>query len=187
MAKTLYLTNRKAWRQWLQKHHTSETEIWLISYKKHTGQPSIPYEEAVAEALCFGWIDSIVKRLDDERFAQKYTPRRAGSNWSSPNLRRMRQLILEGRMTEAGLAKIDPALLKEEYQPSTKKQLSLPPSLEKLLRANAAAWENFLKLAPSHRRNYLAWILDAKKEETRLKRLEECIGRLKQNKKLGLK
>src|SRR5262249_22114913 len=114
--KTLYVTSREEWRAWLTKHYQSETEVWLIYYKKHTGQPRISYDHAVEEALCFGWVDSIVKTIDDEKFAQKFTPRRDWTKWSGLNQRRLRKLIREGRMTEAGLAKIDLATLGEEPQ-----------------------------------------------------------------------
>ncbi|HMA34400.1 MAG TPA: hypothetical protein VKY74_07935 [Chloroflexia bacterium] len=104
--KTLYVTTRAAWRIWLHENHASATEIWLIFYKKHTQLPSIGYEEAVEEALCFGWIDSIVKTIDAEQYAQKFTPRKQRSNWSASNKRRVRQMIAAGQMTPAGLAKI---------------------------------------------------------------------------------
>jgi uncharacterized protein YdeI (YjbR/CyaY-like superfamily) len=100
----LYVTTRDEWRAWLAEHHDTEREVWLVSYKKHTGRPQIPYDDAVEEALCFGWIDSLVKTIDDERFAQKFTPRKEKSNWSESNKRRVRKLVREGRMTEAGLA-----------------------------------------------------------------------------------
>src|ERR1700741_518975 len=104
LSKTLYVTGRDEWRAWLADHYESETEVWLIYYKKHSGRPRIPYDEAVEEALCFGWVDSIVKRIDDETFAQKFTPRRDWTKWSALNKRRLRKLVDEGRMTEAGLA-----------------------------------------------------------------------------------
>jgi uncharacterized protein YdeI (YjbR/CyaY-like superfamily) len=100
----LYVTTRDEWRAWLAEHHDTEKEVWLVSYKKHTGRPQIPYDDAVEEALCFGWIDSLVKTIDDERFAQKFTPRKEKSNWSESNKGRVRKLVREGRMTEAGLA-----------------------------------------------------------------------------------
>src|SRR5215813_8427147 len=114
--KTLYVTSREEWRAWLTKHYQSETEVWLIYYKKHTGQPRISYDHAVEEALCFGWVDSIVKRIDDEKFAQKFTPRRDCTKWSANNLRRVRKLMREGRMSEAGRAKIGRAILDEKPQ-----------------------------------------------------------------------
>jgi uncharacterized protein YdeI (YjbR/CyaY-like superfamily) len=98
-SKTLYVTNRTDWRSWLRKHHDREKEIWLIYYKQLTGKPRIPYEDAVEEALCFGWIDSTVKRLDQERYAQKFTPRRANSHWSVLNKKRAKKMIQAGKMT----------------------------------------------------------------------------------------
>src|SRR5438874_9891192 len=114
MPKMLYVTNRDEWRAWLVDHQAAENEVWLVYYKKHTGQPRIPYDHAVEEALCFGWIDSIVKRIDGAKFAQKFTPRRDRTRWSALNKRRLRKLIREGRMTAAGLAKIDLAMLGED-------------------------------------------------------------------------
>ncbi|MGB2982026.1 MAG: hypothetical protein WBC77_12350, partial [Candidatus Zixiibacteriota bacterium] len=103
MSKTLYVTNRDDWRAWLRKNHSSQKEVWLIYYKKHTGKPRIPYDDAVEEALCYGWIDSTIKRIDEEKYAQKFTPRSEKSNWSELNKRRAKKMIREGRMTQAGL------------------------------------------------------------------------------------
>src|SRR5262245_46818573 len=181
--KTLYVTTREEWRAWLTKHFQSETEVWLIYYKKHSGQPRIPYDDAVEEALCFGWIDSIVKKIDDDHFAQKFTPRRNSTKWSALNKRRIRKLIREGRMTEAGLAKVDLATLGEE--PPAKKGKgapAIPRFVKQALMANATAWENFQNLAPSHRQAYLQWIMEAKKEETRQRRLQETVARLERSK-----
>src|SRR5437660_4538455 len=144
MRKTLYVTNREERRAWLTKHHQSETEVWLIYYKKQSGRPRIPYDHAVEEALCFGWVDSIVKKLDDDKFAQKFTPRRDSTKWSALNKRRLRKLIREGRMTERGLAKIDPVILGEEPPAKQSKgDLDIPRFVKQALMANAKAWENF--------------------------------------------
>jgi uncharacterized protein YdeI (YjbR/CyaY-like superfamily) len=184
--KTLYVTTREEWRAWLTKHYQSETEVWLIYYKKHTGRPRISYDHAVEEALCFGWIDSIGKRMDDEKFAQKFTPRRDHSKWSALNKRRLRKLIREGRMTEAGLAKVDLVMLGEEPQAKQSKgdlgDLDIPRFVKKALMANAKAWENFRSLTPSRRRAYIHMIMDAKKEETRERRLREAVALLEQSK-----
>jgi uncharacterized protein YdeI (YjbR/CyaY-like superfamily) len=180
--KTLYVTSREEWRAWLTKHYQSETEVWLIYCKKHSGRPRISYDHAVEEALCFGWVDSIVKRIDDEKFAQKFTPRRDGAKWSEINLRRVRKLIREGRMTEAGRAKIDLAVLGEEPPAKqSKSDLDIPRFIKQALMANAKAWENFRSLAPSRRRPYIRLIMDAKQEETRKQRLREAVSRLEQN------
>jgi uncharacterized protein YdeI (YjbR/CyaY-like superfamily) len=186
--KTLYVASREEWRAWLEDHHRSETEIWLVYYRKQSGRARIPYDHAVEEAICFGWIDSIVKRIDDERFVQKFTPRRDASRWSALNKRRLQKLIQEGRMTEAGLATVGPATLDEK--PDTKpsgRAMELPRALKQALMANPKAWKNFQNLAPSYRRHYVGWIMQAKKEETRMRRLREAIALLEQNRKLGLK
>lgn len=185
--KTLYVTSREEWRAWLTEHYQSETEVWLVYYKKHTGRPRISYDHAVEEALCFGWIDSIVKRIDEEKFAQRFTPRRDCTRWSALNKRRLRKLIREGRMTESGLAKIDLKMLGEETQEQSKGDLDIPRFVKQALMANAKAWENFRNLAPSYRRHYIGWIMHAVKEETRERRLREAVLLLEQNKKLGLK
>ena len=182
MRRTLYVTDREEWRDWLTQHHRSETEVWLVYYKKESGRSRIPYDHAVEEALCFGWIDSIVKRIDDEKFAQKFTPRRDSSRWSALNKRRLRTLIRDGRMTEAGLAKIDRATLAEVTgSRSSEPDLDVPPSVERALRANARAWKSFQALTPSRRSAYVRLITDAKREETRERRLREAISLLEQS------
>jgi uncharacterized protein YdeI (YjbR/CyaY-like superfamily) len=188
--KTLHVTSREAWRAWLAKNHACESEVWLVYYKQHTGQPRVPYDEAVEEALCFGWIDSIVRRIDDKKYAQKFTPRRGRSKWSQSNIERVRKLIGEGRMTDVGLAKIDPSVLAEDVpaKPKVKKSnQAVPGFIKQALMANPRAWQYFQALAPSYRRLYIGWIMSAKKEETRHRWLCEAISLLKQNKKLGLK
>ena len=188
ITKTLYVTSRVEWRAWLKNHHASEAEVWLIYCKKSSGKPRIPYDHAVEEALCFGWIDSIVKRIDDEKFAQKFTPRRDCTRWSALNRRRVRKLIEEGRMTEVGRAKIDLAILDEEMPAKPKKgDRSLPRFIKQALTANPKALKHFQNLAPSYRRNCIAWIMDAKKVESCQRRLREVVSLMEKNKKLGLK
>jgi uncharacterized protein YdeI (YjbR/CyaY-like superfamily) len=180
--KTLYVTSRDEWRIWLTRHHKSETEVWLIYYKKHSGRPRISYDHAVEEALCFGWIDSIVKKIDDEKFAQKFTPRRDSTRWSELNKRRLRKLIRDGRMTDAGLAKIDVVMLDEDA-PAKRNTAdpNIPRFVKQALMAHPKAWENFQGLTPSRRSAYIRLIIDAKKEETRKRRLREAIALLEQS------
>jgi uncharacterized protein YdeI (YjbR/CyaY-like superfamily) len=185
MLKTLYVANREEWRAWLQANYASESEVWLIYYKAQTDQPSVPYEDSVEEALCFGWIDSLIQKMDEERYARKFTPRKLESVWSPTNKRRVAKVIREGRMTPAGMSKITYALdepIEERPRPS----LDLPPHIEQVIRADALAWENFVKLPPSHRRNYVGWITSAKKEETQLRRAREAVERLRQGLRLGI-
>ena len=105
----LYVTNGNDWREWLKVHHDSKKEVWLVFYKKHTDIPSILYDDAVEEALCFGWIDSIFKRIDDDTYVRKFTPQNAKSKWSESNKKRVQKLISEGRMADAGMAVIQAA------------------------------------------------------------------------------
>ena len=181
MTKTLYVTNREKWRAWLTKHHKSESEVWLIFYKQHTGQPRIPYDDAVEEALCFGWIDSIVKRIDDEKFAQKFTPRRDRSKWSALNKRRVQKLIRDGRMTDAGLAKVDFATLGDDAKKKpSEADVDIPPFVKKAFKANAKAWKNYQSLTPSRRAAYVRLITDARQDATRERRLHQAIALLEQ-------
>jgi uncharacterized protein YdeI (YjbR/CyaY-like superfamily) len=186
----LYISNRQAWRNWLIKNYDKVKEVWLVYYKQHTQKPSIPYDDSVEEALCFGWIDSIIKRIDDEKYARKFTPRTNTLKWSEENKERVRKLIKQGRMTKIGLSKIDQVMLnkkEETFRDKLKKNLVIPQIIKKGLMADRKAWDNFNKLAPSHKRNYIGWIISAKKEETRSKRVKEAIGLLTQNETLGLK
>ncbi len=189
VSEILYVTNRDEWRAWLKKNHKTKKEVWLTYYKRHTGKKRISYDEAVEEALCFGWIDSIVRRVDDERYAQKYTPRRAGSVWSKLNMRRAKKMIKQGRMTEAGLA-----LFKEvEAKPKehsraemVRKTSSVPGDLRKALAKNRTAQKNFYRFAPSYKKMYIGWILDAKKKQTQERRIRRVVEWAAQNKKPGM-
>lgn len=186
--KTLYVQDRAAWRAWLEENHAREREVWLVYYKKHTGRPRIPYEHAVEEALCFGWIDSTARRIDEESYMQKFTPRRDKSNWCESNVLRARRLISEGRMTKAGLDAIAEGALDKKFAPKPKsKEVEVPRFVSDALKKTPKAWENFNALAPSYRREYVNWITQAKREETRERRLAEAARLLSENKKLGMK
>ncbi len=189
MRRTLRVSRRQDWRAWLRRHHRTASEVWLVSYKKHTGRPQLRYDEAVEEALCFGWIDSHIQRIDEESFARKFTPRKDESNWSAVNLRRLRAMIEQGRMTKAGLARIDPALIEGRRKPAPQRAKSppVPPYMKRALMHRPKAWENFQNLAPSYRRAYVHWIRGAVREETRRRRLAEAVSLLERNQKLGMK
>lgn len=190
---SIYLPTREAWRNWLDKHHDSEPNIWLIHYKKHTGKPSIPYNDAVEEALCFGWIDSLVRRFDEERYMQKYTPRKPRSTWSKHNVRRVEKMIAEGKMMERGLELYNYArengLLPDLEETAKPEGIfpEVPDFFTRALQKNPEAEKTFNALAPSYKLQYLGWILDAKREETRNRRMEEAIELLESGKKLGMK
>ena len=179
---TLEVRNRRQWRAWLKKHHVSSAGVWLVFHKVHTGQPSIAYSDALDEALCFGWVDSLIKRLDDDRYARKFTPRKADSRWSTVNRKRYAALKASGRLMPPGLARPPTAKSGDAPQYS-----SVPAYIEAALKKHRAAWKFFEGLPPSHRRQYVAWIDSAKKEETRLKRLQEAIQKLAAGHKVGLK
>ncbi|MGD8505751.1 MAG: YdeI/OmpD-associated family protein [Candidatus Bathyarchaeota archaeon] len=185
----LYVANRDDWRGWLRHNHDTKKEIWLIYYKKHTNKPSIPYDDSVEEALCFGWVDSIIKRIDDEKFARKFTPRKAKSRWSEANKERARTMIKEGKMTETGLARISEAKKGGEWSrtPPVRKELVIPLYMKEALTKNKKALGNFNNLAKSYKRQYVGWITSAKREETRRRRLSEAIRLLEKNEKLGMK
>ncbi len=184
--KTFEAGNREEWRNWLKEHHSEAKEIWLVYFKKHTNKPSITYIESVEEAICFGWIDGIKKRIDDERYTHRFTPRRKGSKWSPTNIEIVRKMIKAKKMTGAGLTAYNQ---RKEYdrvvfQPENNK---LAPEYEELIKKHKTAWKNFNMLPPSHKRQYIMWINSAKKEETKIKRTNEAIKLLAANKKLGMK
>ena len=192
MAEELYVPNRYDWRAWLVKNHDVKKEVWLTYYKKHTGKRGISYDDSVEEALCFGWVDSIVKRLDEEEFARKFTPRRGKSRWSETNRKRVEKMIREGRMTETGLIRIKEARASGEWLKSNasarhRNGLVIPSYLQDALTTNKRALDSFNNLAESYRRNFVLWIDSAKMEKTRKKRVAEAMKLLEQNQKLGLK
>jgi uncharacterized protein YdeI (YjbR/CyaY-like superfamily) len=184
---TFYAPDRAAWRAWLAANGAAEREIWLVIYKKHTGTPCVSYDEAVEEALCFGWIDGLIKRLDDVRYAQRFSPRKPGSSWSESNKIRVRKLIVEGRMAPAGLATVTFPLDPAEDTPALRIESALSEDLLARLQADEVAWASFNRLPPSHRRQYIGWIMDAAKPETRRRRLEEAISKLATSQPMGMK
>jgi uncharacterized protein YdeI (YjbR/CyaY-like superfamily) len=181
--KLLELQSRKQWRTWLAKHNATSPGVWLVFYKDHTGVKSIEYEDSVREALCFGWIDSLIRRLDDDRYARKFTPRKPTSKWSDINRKRWAELNAAGLLTPVGLAS---APTDNRYAPKPEIP-DLPAYVAKAFKANAKAWRFFQELTPSLRRHYVVWIHMAKRPETREKRIRESIALLEAGQKLGLK
>lgn len=182
--KVLHVTTRQAWRSWLAKHHKTETEIWLVYYRKQTGKGRISYDNAVEEALCYGWIDSTVKALDSERFAQKFSPRKKTSSLSQMNKERIRILISAKKMTRAGLDAIahvfDPKRdLNEEF--------TIPPDILEPLKANEQAWRNFESFPETYQRIRIAFIESRKRhgEEMFRKSLKHFIEMTAKNKRFG--
>ena len=167
-------TDLADWRDWLAKHHDLEQEVWLVYFKPLSGKSNIDYESSVEEALCFGWIDSLIQKIDDEKYARKFNPRRPGSQWSETNKRRVPKVIREKRMTKAGLSKVTFDLDSVDvHQPKAKRPpVEMPARIKKALQADPGVWEAFQQVTPSLKRNYVLWLSDAKKPETFEKRLQ---------------
>jgi len=173
------------WRGWLDKHHASETEVWLVFYKQHTGTSAVAYLDAVDEALCYGWIDSLVRRLDEDRYARKFTPRKANSKWSAINRKRYAELAKTGRVAPAGKARSPETGGSYDARPAMPEKI--PPSIARALKAKPAAWAFFRTLTPKQQRYAWGWVHLAKQDETRQRRLAEVIRLLSKKQKLGLK
>jgi len=187
--KQLHVTTRGEWREWLAENHgKEEAGIWLVFYKKQTGRASLGYEESVEEALCFGWIDSIIKRIDNTKYCRKFTPRKDSSKWSLTNRRRVDKLMKQGSMTEFGLAKVEAARRSGNWEMNARPviKLKLPEALSEALARNRKVKAFFDKLAPTYRRHFIGWIVTAKRPETRSKRLKESLALLRRGEKLGL-
>lgn len=188
--KTVEVHDRAAWRVWLAEHHDAETEIWLVFYKKGAGVATLSYSEALDEALCYGWVDSLIKAIDEARYSRKFTPRRDDSVWSLVNKQRAEALIREGLMTEHGLHKIEAAQRWGRWDAAAQRpqlQLEMPPEFAEALRAHPQAEAAFTALPPSQQKPYLTWILTAKRPETRARRIAESIQLLSEGKPLGLR
>lgn len=169
--------NQKDWRRWLEQNHSRAQEIWLVYRKPASGKSNIDYETSVEEALCFGWIDSIIQKIDENQYVRKFNPRQPGSKWSETNKRRVAKVIREGRMTAAGLAKVTFDVDKVDVKKSVSKRAPVerPGNIEQALRSRPGVWDAFQRVAPSLRRNYILWLMDAKKPETFQRRLKLLI------------
>jgi uncharacterized protein YdeI (YjbR/CyaY-like superfamily) len=181
-----HFKNREEWRRWLAKNHDKQNEIWLIHFRKHSGKPGVRHEEAVEEALCFGWIDGQLKKIDEESFRLRYSPRRPKSPWSRINREKAERLIRTGRMTAAGLARIEGAKMAGLWQRAytNKRRERMPSDLKSALLKDRAAWENFRKFANTYRNMYIGWVVGAKTKETRKKRIDRVVEQASKNKKL---
>ena len=178
-----YAKDRQAWREWLEKNHSISSGVWLMYYKVKSDKPSVRYSEAVKEALCFGWIDSKVKSLDEERYLQIFTPRKPKSVWSKLNKQYIEELTTQGLMTEAGLKKI--TLAQQDGSWNTLdaiEELIVPVDLQQALIENETANAYFAAFSNTTKKNILFWIESAKRPETRLRRIEQTISSAEQNK-----
>ena len=180
--------SRQAWRHWLEENHDSRADVWVVFYKRHTGKPTLTYNDAVEEAVCFGWIDGVMRSIDDERYTHRFTPRKVSSRWSATNRKRAEKMIEAGFMTEAGREAIEQAQRSGNWDtPPPRFDVSVPPELAEELRKNEKAARYFDSLAPSYRAQFTGWINSAKRSETRQRRLAETVFLLERGRKLGMR
>jgi uncharacterized protein YdeI (YjbR/CyaY-like superfamily) len=177
------------WRRWLSANHSRSGGVWLVFDRKGTSAQTLDYGSALDEALCFGWIDSLIKNIDGRRYMRKFTPRGVKSKWSPSNKRRIGDLVKEGRMRAAGLAVVERARKDGSWERPDRIPVTdrVPVELLRALRGNPEARGNFDRLAPSHRTRYIMWICSAKLAATREKRAAEAASLLGKNEKLGLR
>lgn len=174
----MYFPSRHEWREWLERNHDKAKEVWFIQYKKNSGKPSVSYEDALEEALCFGWIDGIIKKIDEERFANRYSPRKAKSRWSKTNKDKAENLIREGKMTASGLAKIEEAKKSGAWGNAylTRDASQILADLKEALLKNEEAWKNFQGFTNYRQNAYFQFVNDAKTTATRQKRIAEVVA-----------
>jgi uncharacterized protein YdeI (YjbR/CyaY-like superfamily) len=185
IGKTLYVTDRKDWRSWLAENHAKEKEIWLVYYRKSTGKPRIPYNDAVEEALCYGWIDSQQKGIDEERFAQRFSPRRPGSSLSEMNRERIRRLIEAKKMTAAGMEAVAHAF---DAARDREEAFTLAPDILRELKRDAQAWDNFKNMPDGYLRVRIGFIESRRRhgEEAFQRSLRHFIKMTAKNKRFGM-
>ncbi len=182
-----YALNLEEWHGWLLVNHQSCPEVWLLFYKAGSGKPSLTYEEAAEEALCFGWVDSLIKARDEESHLRKFTPRKPGSHWSEVNIRRAQKMVAQGRMNPAGQALFAEATLNPAPTGASRREQMETWRGELLERLTPNVKSLYVALAPSLQRQYAGWVMSAKLEETRAKRQAELEGVLLRGEKMGLK
>ncbi len=171
----IFFADAAALRAWLEQHHATATELWVGFYRVGAGRAGLRWEEAVDEALCVGWIDSVRRRIDDARYTNRLTPRKPGSTWSAINIRRAGELIAEGRMRPAGLAAFEARERRDGGSYSYEVSPALGAAFEAVFREHPAAWEQFQRLPASYRRTATWWVTSAKREDTRQRRLAQLI------------
>ena len=172
-----HFPDRNQWRRWLQEHHSTEKETWVFIYKKNSGEKGLKYEEAVEEAICFGWIDGKTQSVDSDRFRQRFTPRKKNSPWSKSNRERAEKMIQTGKMASAGFEKIREAKLNGKWNTAYSSSMvpSVPKDLEEALKKNELSWNNFKSYSNSTKFQYIYWVNNARKDETRRKRIAKIV------------
>jgi uncharacterized protein YdeI (YjbR/CyaY-like superfamily) len=185
IGKTLYVSTRKEWRRWLRENHAKEKEIWLIYYRKETGKPRVSYDDAVEEALCFGWIDSTQKKLDSERFVQRFSVRKNTSGLSEANKERIIKLIKQKKMTQAGLDAVSHVFNQHDIE--SEEEFIIPPKILQPLKDNKQIWANFQKFPERYKRIRLAYLMSRKRQGQEMfqKSLDHFIRMTAKNKQFG--
>lgn len=183
ITKKCHASNREGWRKWLEKNHSKKKLVWLIKHKRHTGKPALSHKESMEEAICFGWIDTIVKRIDENTFARCFVKRTDKSRWSNATLGYAKDMIKKGLMTEAGLKRYKEGLKKPTIDHGLPKNPKTPKELKEALAKHKKAKAFFESLAPSYRRYFIWWLVKAKREETKKKRLKQIVQKCKEGKK----
>jgi uncharacterized protein YdeI (YjbR/CyaY-like superfamily) len=175
--KPLFFATAEEFGAWLEEHHETENELWVGLYKKASGKPSMTWPEAVEQALRFGWIDGVRRGIDSESYANRFTPRRPNSNWSAVNVAKVEELKARGLMAPAGLRAYEARTPERTgvYSFERAEAAVLPKELERRLRADAVAWEWFSARPPGYRKSAIHWVISAKREETRMRRLQQLI------------
>jgi uncharacterized protein YdeI (YjbR/CyaY-like superfamily) len=182
--KAKFFSNQNEFRNWLEKHHKKESELLVGFYKVNSGKPSISWSQSVDEALCFGWIDSVRKSIDEESYSIRFTPRKKTSIWSAVNIKKVEELIEAGLMTEMGLQAFHYREDSKSKIYSHENPLSLDDTYEKMFSKHKIAWDFFTKQPPSYKKGIIHWIMSAKQEKTQLSRLEKAINESKQEKRI---
>jgi uncharacterized protein YdeI (YjbR/CyaY-like superfamily) len=184
------VTTRSQWRQWLAKNHDRlKDRVWLVFHRKKTGKSSVEYDESVEEALCFGWIDSLIKSIDVTTYCRRFTPRKDDSLWSITNQRRAAKIIQEGRITQFGMAKVEAAKKRGQWgaDPRPRNKMNRPQDQSEALAMDRKTKDFFDSLAPIYQKHFIGWLNSAKRLETRAKRLKKSLALLKNGHKLGPK
>jgi len=188
--KTQYFKSNEEWENWLSSNHIKESELWLIYYKKHTKKPSIPYEESVETALCFGWIDSLIKKIDEDSYARKFNVRNAKSLWSESNKKRINELIRANKMHPAGIKSVEIAKQNGYWDKVIKPpelDYSVSGEFQDALNDNPKALNFFESLPNTKQKQFTLWINMCKRQETRQRRINESIQLLSESRLLGLR
>ncbi len=185
LGKTLTVTNRKEWRSWLARNHAREKEIWLVFFRKSSGKPRIPYNDAVEEALCYGWIDSLQKGIDEEKFAQRFSPRKPTSKLSEMNKERIRRLIRQKKMTAAGLKAISKTF---DMAKDLEARTVVAPDILAVLQAGKRAWKNFQNFPEGYKKVRLGFLESRRRHGDAAfeKSLRHFVEMTAENKKFGM-